>query len=263
MTTKRTAKKDSLWTSAAARRLLKLAGDPPTVEEAVRVVVGRLLEGIPHPPTDLEALKPSLNLTGFYAEDMPISGELRRDGRGFKVIYSAYLSPERRRFTIAHEIGHAIFEKSGPNCPRVGSELERLCDMLAAEILMPRDIFLQKAGDEPSVQKVLELAKLFGTSLSATALRYGELRRVTVFNVQDDAVTWGYGIVKKGLLKAKDYGIRDAIENSQSNGSGQLIVYLNNPKWVGLWKLEWIRLGSPKNAIFLLQPVYSPQIKSK
>lgn len=261
--TRRTVKKAPVWTSAAARRILKLAGHPPTVEDAVIIAARQLLEGIPHPPTDLDALRRSLNVTGFYPEDMPISGELRRDGSGFKVVYSSYLSPERRRFTIAHELGHALFEKSGPNCPRVGSELERLCDMLAVEILMPRDVFLEQVGDEPSLRKVFELSRLFGTSLSATAFRYGELKRATIFKVEGDSVSWGCGVVKKGSLKGKDYSLRQAIENAMSNGQGTALIYLNHPQWLGEWKLEWARVGSGQSMVCLLRPSYPSKAESK
>ena len=49
--------------------------------------------------------------------------------------------------------GPRLFRNYGPNCPRFGEELERICDMLATEILMPKDIFLQRAGRELSIQK--------------------------------------------------------------------------------------------------------------
>ena len=84
---KRTAKRREQWTSAAARRLLEIAGNPPTIEEAIRIVVDRLLDGVPCPPTDLEAIAARLNITGIQAEDVPFSGELRRDvGRARKLL---------------------------------------------------------------------------------------------------------------------------------------------------------------------------------
>ena len=192
----RTPRNQIKWKSAAARRLLEMAGKPPTVEEAVAIVADRLLDGVPGPPTDLEAIAPRLNITGFRAEDVPFSGELRREGSGFAVVYSSALSPARRRFTVAHELAHALFETSGRNCPRVGRELERLCDKIAAELLMPRKVFLECAGPAISLGGVFELARLFGMSLSATAIRCAELKGVSVFEVDADAVTWGHGVIK-------------------------------------------------------------------
>ena len=54
------------------------------------------LEGIECPPTNLEAVAPSLNILRFEAEPLPISGELRREAGGFVVVYSSYLSMARR-----------------------------------------------------------------------------------------------------------------------------------------------------------------------
>ena len=94
------------------------------------------------------------------------------------VVYSTHLGGARRRFTIAHELAHAVFEKSGPNCPRSGKELERLCDMLAAEFLMPREVFLRQSGSSATLswERIGDLADLFQTSLSASSL---EVRRLT------------------------------------------------------------------------------------
>jgi hypothetical protein len=254
MVKRRTPKKDKPWTSAAARRLINAAGNAQTVEQAVQIVATNILDGIPCPPTDLNAIKPRLRIKEFCPEDMSVSGELRPDGDGFKVIYASHLSPSRRRFTIAHEMGHAFFETTGPNCPRFGEELERICDMLATEILMPKDIFLQRAGHELSIQKVFELARLFDTSLVATAIRCAELQRVSVFEVEDKSITWGYGVVRTGSLNGITYGLGQVIREAQDSNAGDTNVYLNNHVWSGEWKLEWTRIGQGTRTLFLLRP---------
>src|SRR6266487_2639897 len=105
------AQKHKEWKSAAARRLLSLAGSTRSVEEAISIIASRLLHGVSCPPTDLEAIMPRLNVTRCEADaDLPISGELRKDTDGLRIVVSAHLSPARRRWTIAHELGHAVFE---------------------------------------------------------------------------------------------------------------------------------------------------------
>ena len=74
MNTRRT-RPAKLWTSAAARRLLGLAGHPSDISSAVAIVAGKFLEGISCPPTDLESLGPALKILRFEAEPLPISGE--------------------------------------------------------------------------------------------------------------------------------------------------------------------------------------------
>jgi IrrE N-terminal-like domain len=93
--------------------------------------------------------------------------------------------PERRRrFTFAHELAHVLLAQgvTRPSIQRRTSSLsmsdeERLCDRIAAALLMPRWWI------EPRVQRVVDLACLrqigdgARVSLSAAAVRVGEVRR--------------------------------------------------------------------------------------
>lgn len=239
------------WKSAAARRLIEITGNTPTLEGAVKTIVSWILSDIPCPPTNLEAIRPRLDILGFDPEEhLPVAGELRRDGKGFKVVYSSSLSLERRRFTIAHEMGHAIFEASGPNCPRSGVELERICDLLATEILMPTNVFLKLLGEKPSLRKVFELAKTFKTSLSATAIRCAELKGVSVFEVESESVLWSRGVVRR-----IEEPLRPTINKVLSGQSADEIVYLSKESWTGEWRLEGSSIGRGNRALFLLQPL--------
>jgi hypothetical protein len=247
----------SLWTSAAARRLLNLAGHASDISNAVAIVAGKLLEGIPCPPTDLEALGAPLNILRFEAEPLPISGELRRETGGFVVVYSSFLGASRRRFTIAHEIAHAIFESTGPNCPRAGRELERLCDMIATELLMPRRIFARECGhrDKLSWRKIDELATLFRTSLSATSLRCAELSGATVFEVDNNVITWAYGSIRKGPVAKLDEGLKLAIEKTRRREPIEENILADAD--VGgyrEWKVEGRSIGQDGRVLMLMLP---------
>ena len=70
--------------------------------------------------------------------------------------------------------------------------------MLATELLMPRNVFLERAGSDPGIDSIFERAQVFQTSLSATAIRCAELLRLSVFQVQNGSVAWGYGAIKEG-----------------------------------------------------------------
>src|SRR5580698_50481 len=119
------------WTSAAARRIISAAGGHCTVEEAVVQVVGVLRQDAEGDPVSLEKVAEQLGIISIESDDIAVSGELRRDGDSLRIAYASGLSTPRRRFTIAHELGHAFFERSGPGCPRRGKELERICDLFA------------------------------------------------------------------------------------------------------------------------------------
>jgi hypothetical protein len=254
-------KKQKRWTSAAARRLLGLAGNPPTVEKAAEVVAQRLLEGIACPPTDLEALRPRLKVSGFEPIDgLPISGELRKDGDGFKIVYSASLQPGRRRFTIAHELGHAIFETTGPNCPRYGNELERICDMLASELLMPRKILVEHVGPGIEPGRIYDLARTFETSLMATALRCHQVFGISVFQVENARLAWGYGVIRHQRdIEVHMHQSEAAIIQAMEGVAGETTVYLNGRDHL----CSWASARGQRRALFVLQPRSSARQEMK
>lgn len=246
----RRSKKEPI--SSAAKRLFQIAGTTSSLEEAARLVASRYTNDIVCPPIDFDAIAPRLNIDEICSEDLPGSGELRRSGKAFKLVYSSYLSPVRKRFTIAHEIGHAIFENSGPNCPRRGKELERICDLIAAELLMPKELFLEMAGSQISAATILALARSFQTSLTATGIRYATLKRVSVFQIDDEKVIWGSGIIRGRALRSLDHSIQTALSNIITN-SGENDIYHSHPIWTGDWRLSWESLGKQK--LLVLYPL--------
>ena len=239
------------WTSAAASRIVEQSRSATTVEEAVHATASRLLDGVSCPPTDLDVLKNRLNVTSVEPiRCLPTSGELRKRDDGFVIVYSSSLSPARRRFTIAHELGHAVFESTGPNCPRYGRELERICDLLAAELLMPREVFVAQAGNNLHPGQVLRLARDFGTSVMATALRCQQLLGVSVFQVEAARVSWGYGKIRRERdLQADAYGFQDAITRAMRGDMGERMVFVKQRDF----RLQWVCLRGEHRALFVLQ----------
>ena len=246
------SKRAKRWTSAAAQRLLSLAGNPATIEDAVRIVANEAIRDIPHPPLHLETLAERLNVTGISYEEIPFSGELRPSNGRFAIVCSVHLSPARRRFTIAHELSHVIFEKSGRNCPRTGTELERLCDMLATELLMPRQAFLDRCGTDPDINSIFALARTFQTSVATTAIRCAELLRLSVFQVQDGFVVWSHGAIKRGALHGLDDHLRTLISDGIAGGSGEELVPLNLRGTVKYWQVKY--RGTKGRVLFLMRP---------
>jgi Zn-dependent peptidase ImmA (M78 family) len=79
----------------------------------------------------------------------------------------------RRRFTIAHEIGHLLF---GHVCDKSGSNAvdnERESDIFAAELLMPTAILKEDFKKTPNIP---ELSKLYRVSAEAMAIKLGDAR---------------------------------------------------------------------------------------
>lgn len=240
------------WRSAAARRLTE-AASTPEVEQAVRVVCARLLDGVATSPTDLEPIMSKLGVQRWVTDDLPFAGELRRDGSHLEIAVSAHFSEQRKRFTIAHELGHAFFETTGPNPPRTGAELERLCDLIAVELLMPRSTFEDAAVELGfSLNTIQRLSRRFNTSMETTALRLADIKTCTVFLANRRGAIWGRGMIRKGALgrysRELELSVRSAIGTGL--GSKPLENSLNGD--LG-WLLEWVSSPNTDNALCVLR----------
>jgi IrrE N-terminal-like domain len=224
------------------------------VEDAVVRIAGGYLLGTSCPPTDLDAIGAKLGITGFEAADIAGAGEIRRDGEGLRIFYSNYLSAERRRFTIAHEMGHAILERTGSNVPRHGKEVERLCDMFAVELLMPKQLFLDRARGKISTQRILEMAHHFRTSVATTGIRYAELFGVTVFALEDSKAIWGKGIFRPKPEDPIDDSFEPSIRKALEGETSSDEMFLNSDPSFRRWRLECSPFATGKSVLCLLQP---------
>jgi hypothetical protein len=93
-------------------------------------------------------------------------------------------SARRKRFSIAHELGHWRYHRGKTLVcrvdeyrPRDGRSAEKVADTYAADLLMPRYLFLARAAALGSVtfDSISRLGRLFQTSLTATAIRLIDL----------------------------------------------------------------------------------------
>jgi len=95
-------------------------------------------------------------------------------------------SESRKRFTLAHELGHVIVHTSiGRRAPVTTNELfhcqattpeekeeERLCDLLASQLLMPQPQFAQAIQEiGVSAETIPDIAQRFAVSLEAVSKR--------------------------------------------------------------------------------------------
>jgi Zn-dependent peptidase ImmA (M78 family) len=85
---------------------------------------------------------------------------------GWLMIINGRETPERQRFSAAHELGHLVLFKNQPNnvfCSSDSSWNEKLCDLFAGYILMPEMLVraLYKSTSSPYLEDV---AKTFRVS---------------------------------------------------------------------------------------------------
>lgn len=120
------------------------------------------------------------------------SGSIQKEGEKFVIYVNSKHSPARKRFTIAHEIGHfllhsdkletkehidqvrrpVLMRSKTSKANKEELNMERDADEAAASILMPEAEF-KKIWTESKT--VAEIAEIFNVSESAATVRAGKL----------------------------------------------------------------------------------------
>jgi hypothetical protein len=180
--------------------LKSIYGQPPevVVRSLVRQLYLRVLP--PGPPFDpyhyakalgLDVQARSIEAEGvfFEAASEIVMSRSRRGGT----------HQRRSRFTLAHEVGHALIrDAAAPKlAPGIGEsdEEERLADIAASELVMPHYVFareFEQAGAHPL--SLLELSRRYDVSLQALAVR---------------AVSFGRGAIAIGLFSTSSNSLLD------------------------------------------------------
>ncbi len=133
----------------------------------------------------LNEIAGELGLEIRYREAESYEGALLRvpgSRMGYIVLNSRIKEESRRRFTLAHEIGHHVLpgqqELSMPciagrieNWQRALDPAERAANRFAAEILMPLVAIRQWVESKPSMEAIQSIAAACETSLSSSAVR--------------------------------------------------------------------------------------------
>jgi hypothetical protein len=153
------------------KRIAALSGEEDP-NSAIKLFVA------PHRKADepLDVLACKLGVSRIIEQRMPFEGGLFQLPDGELVIkLNSENSYVRKRFTLAHEIGHLLLNSvpALKSSNRTDESLERACDLIAAELLMPMDEivpFVEKLGG-PSPEKLKIIASRFAVSLRAAAIR--------------------------------------------------------------------------------------------
>ncbi len=135
------------------------------------------------PPVDLSQLAKKMAIDEILDATMAEDGRLElRDQRA--IIYvRADVSRERRRFTIAHELAHRLLmHRTAPAVAYrrrlTGDNLERLCDDIAAAVLLPRQwVETEYIGSPQRLDTVRRMGTAASASLSASLVRLREVHR--------------------------------------------------------------------------------------
>lgn len=142
--------------------------------------------GDPRVPVRLGAFFEWAGIRRVRSEEMPLEGALRRlpDGR-FDILVREDAAPARRRFSVAHELGHVLFYRHAPHAKaqqarhevRAPAEEERLCNVAAEELLMPCHAVQRVCSETDGVDRVVRLAQECKVSIEAAMIRLAPLWR--------------------------------------------------------------------------------------
>jgi len=246
------------WKSAAARRICRLTGKS-IVEEAVVEIARRLTDGLRQVPVDLNRIFPRVRVNACRQDsDLMVSGELRASPENcFEIVFSADQPRSRQRFTIAHEIAHAVFEHTGSHCPRRGKELERICDMIATELLTPKHLFREKVRSVIDLDEVRHLAKAFDVSFTSAAIRCSDVFGTLICQVEDDRVEWLRGRVSRPTRSLKEQ-LQAAIEEEMQHREHDNAFLLVNDDGSSMrMRMQSVSNGEGRK-LFVVSPVAAP-----
>lgn len=153
------------------------------VTEAILPTVRTVLAGFPSHgfPVDVEDIAASQGIHLLTCQMPPnVLGALNLTSEGW-VLLLAHQAPSRRRWTVAHELGHHLLH-SGRARPvmRTGTPgrdwvLEVEANAFARHLLMPTEACENSLAGHPESEWPRVLAETFGVSLSAARWRLVEL----------------------------------------------------------------------------------------
>ena len=156
-----------------------------TKEKALSLVIDTFSLGALPRRVNLNELATSFGVVSVEVDAISSDAMLLPSADGYKIILKktdSYSGFTRHRFSFAHEIGHLLLKSVGYSSSLTPgakhreknsyNEEERLCDQIAAEILMPSVIFTADAAKAGwSLGNLNLLAGMYNTSIPATARR--------------------------------------------------------------------------------------------
>jgi len=178
------------WTNPSVK---KLAGNAEPTSAIIKwtrkILIKAMDDGWHGPPFDVFSLAHRRGLSVVPREDVLDARLVAKEG-GAQIEYNPNRSQSRIRFSVAHEIAHTFFpdyEESIHNRSRESGrtdewQLELLCNIAAAEILMPTGPIDPERIDV-TINNALEVSDRFRVSMEAALLRLGKFttQPVTIF----------------------------------------------------------------------------------
>lgn len=171
-------------------------------------------------PIDLDYILTSYGITCRYiALKTGVDGAFKRSGLDKQIILNGRIQNRaRRRFTVAHELGHIVMNHPPTICSSdiyrwINSlpDYEEEANQFAKELLLPQKAIKKRLKEKDiTIKTIVETANHYSVSLRATTRRFLELSKdAMVMLIHDEkAVEWKY-FSKGRFLEIDESGIRN------------------------------------------------------
>ena len=170
------------WTHPS---VIALAGreDPiEVISEKARELVYRAIEGGLAKTVDPFTLAAVRGVPLLPRDDVDDARTVPVGSRAFRIEYNPNRPRDRIRFSIAHELAHTLFPDADLRVRHRVDEsegddwqLEMLCNIAAAELLMPIGSFGNLVDEAPSIERLLSERERYQVSTEAVLLRVAKL----------------------------------------------------------------------------------------
>lgn len=183
--------KQRYWTHPSIITVTK-DGDPvyTIIEKAREISYKAYQQGWSGPPYDPFDLAELLKIPITLSDKVLDARVVPRGSKGFNIEVNPNRPQGRLRFSVAHEIAHTLF----PDCNEYIRErlsrdllreddwqLELLCNICAAEFLMPVGSFPNLREENLNIDTLMELRKKYDVSTEALLIRVAKLTDVPCF----------------------------------------------------------------------------------
>src|SRR5579863_8326671 len=135
------------------------------------------------PPFDIIELAKMLGFEVMPNDSVPDARISPKAKGRFLIEYNPFQYPARINFSLAHEIGHSLFSDCAETIRHRSKEmednsweLEFLCNVAAAEILLPYARFSKDANNVSlTIDSLKQLAEMYKASLECVFIRFCEV----------------------------------------------------------------------------------------
>lgn len=175
------------WKHPSVLRLLKensFSSDPSEIirEKSRTMVLEAFTNGWQGPPFDVIKLA---KMNGYEVRPNELVGEARilPEGDSYIIEYNPFQSAARINFSVAHEIAHTLFTDCGDTIRHRKNELESgswqlefLCNIAAAELLLPYAEFTNTANESAlEIESLIQIARRYKSSVESVFLRFSQV----------------------------------------------------------------------------------------